>query len=52
MDAIEIAASDIVTDAELEEVNGGFFFLLGAAALGTGFFAGYGLVRFIQDVSK
>ena len=53
MDAIEIAASDTVTDAELDEVNGGFIFILvGAAALGTGFFAGYGLVKFIQDVSK
>ena len=53
MDANEIAASDIVTDAELDEVNGGFIFiLLGAAAFSTGFFAGYGAVRFVQDMKK
>jgi hypothetical protein len=53
MDAIEIAASDTVTDAELDEVNGGFIFIfVGAAAFSTGFFAGYGAVRFAQDMSK
>jgi hypothetical protein len=53
MNAIEIAASDTVTDAELDEVNGGFIFILaGAAVFSTGFFAGYGAVRFIQDMSK
>ena len=48
------AASDFraLTDAELDDVNGGFLFLLvGAAAFGTGFFAGYGAVRFAQDMS-
>lgn len=53
MDRIEIAASDIrpITDAELDDVNGGLFFLIGLAAFGTGFFAGYGAVRFAQDMS-
>src|SRR5262245_19813168 len=42
-----------LTDAELDDINGGFLFLLvGAAAFSTGFFAGYGAVRFAQDVSK
>ena len=53
MDVNEIAASDIVTDAELDEVNGGFIVILASAALfSTGFFAGYGAVRFAQDMSK
>jgi hypothetical protein len=39
-------------DAELDDINGGFLFvLLGAAAFTTGFFAGYGAVRFAQDMS-
>ena len=53
MDTSEIAASDTMTDAELDEVNGGFLFaLVGAAAFGVGFLAGYGAVRLAQDLSK
>ena len=56
MDAIQtsLPSADVglVTDAELDAVNGGFLFVLvGAAAFSTGFFAGYGAVRFAQDMA-
>ncbi len=42
----------LMTDAELDAVDGGFFpILIGLAALTVGFFAGYGAVRFVQDVT-
>ena len=50
----DVAGTDIrpMTDAEIDAVEGGFLFLLaGAAALTVGFFAGYGAVRFVQDVT-
>ena len=41
-----------IKDAELDDINGGFLFLLvGVAEFGTGFFAGYGAQRFAQDMS-
>ena len=48
MNAIEHTAPEarLMTDEEIDAVNGGFFFLVGLAAFGTGFFAGYGAVRF------
>ena len=54
MNTIEHAAPEVrlITDEELDAVNGGFLFLLvGVAAFGTGFFAGYGAVRFAQDMA-
>jgi hypothetical protein len=56
MNATEITApanADIrpITDAELDDVNGGLFFLVGLAAFGTGVLAGYGAVRLVQDLS-
>jgi lactobin A/cerein 7B family class IIb bacteriocin len=50
----DLAGADIrsITDAELDAVEGGIFpILIGIAAFSTGFFAGYGAVRFVQDVS-
>jgi hypothetical protein len=50
----DVAGPDIrpIADAELDAVEGGFLFVLvGAAAFSTGFFAGYGAVRFFQDVT-
>ena len=50
----EQATADIreLTAEEMECTTGGFLFLLvGAAAFGTGFFAGYGAVRLAQDLS-
>ena len=36
----------------IDAVNGGIFpILIGIAAFSTGFFAGYGAVRFVQDVT-
>jgi hypothetical protein len=50
----DCAATDVrpITAAELDDVNGGLLFVLvGAAAFSTGFFAGYGAVRFAQDMA-
>jgi predicted phage tail protein len=51
-----VAATDIrpITEAELDAINGGFLgvlggALVGAAAFTTGFFAGYGAVRYVQE---
>ena len=50
----EQSTADIreLTAEEMEAAAGGFLFLLvGAAAFGTGFLAGYGAVRLAQDLS-
>ena len=42
----------LMTESELDAVEGGFFpILIGLGALTVGFFAGYGAVRFVQDVT-
>ena len=39
-----------LADRELDEVSGGFIWIVAELVLGTGaFMAGYGAVRFVQD---